>query len=63
MSEEVILAYQLHDVAQALMKVDHGWWGAQMFELYVPAKSSFGVRYHQALRFYADEANGCEYPA
>jgi hypothetical protein len=62
MSEEVILACLLHDVAQALMKVDHGWWGAQMFEPYVPAKTSFGVRYHQALRFYADEANGYEYP-
>jgi hypothetical protein len=62
MTEEVILACLLHDVVQALIKVDHGWWGAQMFEPYVPAKTSFGVRYHQALRFYADEANGYEYP-
>jgi hypothetical protein len=62
MSEEVILACLLHDVVQALIKVDHGWWGAQMFEPYVPEKSTFGVRYHQALRFYADEANGYEYP-
>lgn len=62
MTEEVILACLLHDVVQALIKVDHGWWGAQMFEPYVPAKTAFGVRYHQALRFYADEANGYEYP-
>lgn len=62
MSEEIILGCLLHDVAQALMKVDHGWWGAQMFEPYLPEKSSFGIRYHQALRFYADEANGYEYP-
>ncbi|MSO31162.1 MAG: hypothetical protein EXQ48_09555 [Acidobacteria bacterium] len=62
MSEEIILACLLHDTVQALIKVDHGWWGAQMFEPYVPKKSSFAVRYHQALRFYADEAAGYEYP-
>ena len=60
--EERILACLLHDVVLNLIKVDHGWWGAQMFEPYVPEKSAFGVRYHQALRFYADEANGYEYP-
>jgi hypothetical protein len=62
MTEEILLACLLHDVVQALIKVDHGWWGAQMFEPYVPEKTSFGVRYHQALRFYADEAAGYEYP-
>ena len=62
MTEEVIFACLLHDVVQALIKVDHGWWGAQLFEPYVPEKTSFGVRYHQALRFYADDANGYEYP-
>ena len=62
MTEEVVLACLLHDVVQALIKVDHGWWGAQMFEPYIPEKSTFGIRYHQALRFYADEANGYEYP-
>ena len=30
MSEQVILACLLHDVVQNLIKVDHGWWGAQM---------------------------------
>jgi len=62
MTEEVILACLLHDTVQALIKVDHGWWGAQLFEPYVPAKTTFAIRYHQALRFYADEANGYEYP-
>jgi hypothetical protein len=62
MTEEVIFACLLHDVVQSLIKVDHGWWGAQMFEPYIPEKSTFGIRYHQALRFYADEANGYEYP-
>ncbi len=62
MSEEVILACLLHDVVQALIKTDHGWWGAQLFEPYIPAKSTFAIRYHQALRFYADPAAGYEYP-
>jgi hypothetical protein len=62
MSEEVILACLLHDTVQSLIKVDHGWWGAQLYEQYVPAKTSFAIRYHQALRFYADSANGYEYP-
>jgi len=62
MTDEVILACLLHDTVQALIKVDHGWWGAQLFEPYVPEKTSFGIRYHQALRFYPDEAAGYEYP-
>ena len=62
MTEEVILACLLHDVVQALIKTDHGWWGAQLFEPYVPEKTTFGIRYHQALRFYPDEAAGYAYP-
>jgi hypothetical protein len=62
MTEEVILACLLHDCVQALIKTDHGWWGAQMFEPYIPEKSTFAVRYHQALRFYPDADAGYEYP-
>jgi hypothetical protein len=62
MSEEIVLACLLHDVVQEMIKVDHGWWGAQLFEPYVPARTTFAIRYHQALRFYADEKNGYEYP-
>ena len=62
MSEEIILACLLHDTVQALIKVDHGWWGAQLFEPYIPVKATFAIRYHQALRFYADSAAGYEYP-
>lgn len=62
MTEEVILACLLHDVVHALVKTDHGWWGAQLFEPYVPEKTSFAIRYHQALRFYPDEEAGYEYP-
>jgi hypothetical protein len=60
--EEMILACLIHDTVQNLIKVDHGWWGAQMYEPYVSEKVSWGLRYHQALRFYADPSVGYEYP-
>jgi hypothetical protein len=60
--EEIVLACLLHDVAQTLMKADHGWWGAQLFEPYVPEQVAFAIRYHQALRFYPDPSVGYEYP-
>ena len=62
MSEQIVLACLLHDTVQAMIKVDHGWWGAQLYEPYVPEKVSFAIRYHQALRFYADHEAGYEYP-
>jgi len=62
-SEEVILACLLHDVGNSLIKVDHGYWGAQLIEPYVSEKVAFAVRYHQALRFFPDPAVGYEYPA
>ena len=62
MTEEVILACLLHDVVLNLIKPDHGWWGAQLVEPYVPEKTSFAIRYHQTLRFYPDEEAGYEYP-
>jgi hypothetical protein len=62
LSEEIILACLLHDTVQELIKVDHGWWSAQLYELYVPEKVAFAIRYHQALRFYEDKQYGYEYP-
>jgi len=62
MTEEVILACLLHDVVLNLIKVDHGWWGAQLFEPYIPEKSTFAIKYHQALRFFPDSDAGYEYP-
>jgi len=62
MSEEIILACLLHDTVQALMKPDHGWWGAQLYEPYIPEKSAFAIKYHQTLRFFPDEQAGYEYP-
>jgi hypothetical protein len=62
MSEEVVLACLMHDTVQGLIKVDHGWWGAQIIEPYVDPKVSFAIRHHQTLRFYPDEKFGYEYP-
>jgi hypothetical protein len=60
--EDIVLACLLHDVAQTLMKADHGWWAAQLFEPYVSKKVAFAIRYHQALRFYPDPSVGYDYP-
>ena len=60
--ERTILACLLHDVVLNLIKVDHGWWGAQLIEPYVDERVSWGIRYHAALRFYPDESVGYEYP-
>jgi hypothetical protein len=62
MSDEIILACLLHDTALELLRSDHGYWGAQLYEPYVPEKVSFAIRYHQALRFYPDKETGYEYP-
>ena len=62
MPEEIILACLMHDTVHALVKVDHGWWGAQIIEPYVSEKVTFAVRHHQTLRFYPDDKYGYEYP-
>ena len=54
MREEIVLACLLHDVVNNMMRPDHGWWGAQLVEPYVPEITSFAIRYHQVLRFYPD---------
>ena len=48
--EEVVLACLLHDTSQELMRADHGFWGAQLYEPYVSKRVSFAIRFHQALR-------------
>jgi len=62
MSEDIVLACLLHDTGAELTRTDHGYWGAQMYEPYVPEKVAFAIRYHQALRFYPDESVGYKYP-
>jgi hypothetical protein len=61
--EKIVLACLLHDIAiGGLFHGDHGYWGAQLIEPYVDEEVSWAVRYHQAVRFYADEAVGYQYP-
>ncbi len=62
LAEDTVLACLLHDVAQVLMKADHGWWAAQLFGPYVSEEVTFAIRYHQALRFYPDPSVSYEYP-
>jgi hypothetical protein len=62
MPEDIVLACLLHDTIHSLVKVDHGWWGAQIVEPYVSEKTTFAIRHHQTLRFYPDEKYGYEYP-
>jgi hypothetical protein len=62
MSEQTVLACLLHDVVQNLIRVDHGWWGAQMIRPYVDEKIAWAIQYHQALRFFPDPSVGYEYP-
>lgn len=60
--EEIILACVLHDTSQELIRTHHAEWGAQMYAPYVSPRIAFAIRYHQALRFYADPEAGYEYP-
>jgi hypothetical protein len=63
LDEKVVLACLLHDIANgALIRADHGYWGAQLIEPYVSEEISWAVRYHQALRFFPDESVGYGYP-
>lgn len=60
--ERTVMACLLHDTVQGLIKADHGWWGAQLYEPYVDERISWGIRYHGALRFYPDDSVGYVYP-
>ena len=61
--EKIVLACLLHDIAiSGFIRGDHGYWGAQLVEPYVDPEVSWGIRYHQALRFFADESVGYKYP-
>jgi hypothetical protein len=62
-SEKIVLACLLHDISVAgFIRGDHGYWSAQLVEPYVDEEVSWAIRYHQALRFYADESVGYAYP-
>jgi hypothetical protein len=42
--------------------MDHGYWGSQLLAPYVDEEVTWAIKYHQALRFYADEEVGYSYP-
>ena len=60
--ERTVMACLLHDVVLNLIRADHGYWGAQLFEPYVDERISWGIKYHAPLRFYPDDSVGYEYP-
>ena len=60
--EELVLACLIHDLSLNVMRTEHGFWGAQMFEPYVSEKVTFAVRHHATLRFFPDKEAGYEYP-
>lgn len=61
--ERTVLACLLHDIGAAgLVRSDHGYWGAQLIEPYVEEEISWAIRYHQSLRYFADEERGYSYP-
>jgi hypothetical protein len=61
--ETVVLACLLHDISVGgLLRVDHGYWGAQLIRPYVSEDVAWAVEHHQALRFFADPEVGYEYP-
>lgn len=61
--EKVVIACLLHDIANgALIRADHGYWGAQLIAPYVDPEVAWAVQYHQALRYFPDESVGYAYP-
>ena len=61
--ETVVMACLLHDISNGcLIRVDHGYWGAQIIAPYVSEEVAWAVQKHQALRYFADEAAGYRYP-
>jgi len=62
-AEKIVLACLLHDIAMgALMRTDHGYWGAQLIAPYVDEEVAWAVKHHQALRFFSDPSVNYEYP-
>jgi hypothetical protein len=62
MDEDIVFACLVHDLSLSLMRAEHGFWSAQMFEPYVSEKVTFAIRHHATLRFFPDKDAGYEYP-
>ncbi len=61
--EKIVMACLLHDISNgALLRTDHGYWSAQLVAPYVSEEVAWAIRYHQALRYFADESVGFKYP-
>jgi hypothetical protein len=61
--EKIVMACLLHDISNGcLIRVDHGYWSAALVAPYVSEEIAWAVQKHQALRYFADEANGYQYP-
>ncbi|MBL0923327.1 MAG: hypothetical protein IBJ12_02535 [Sphingomonadaceae bacterium] len=61
--DKVVIACLLHDFANGgLIRSDHGYWGAQMMRPYVDEEIAWAIEKHQALRYFADEQAGYDYP-
>jgi hypothetical protein len=46
-----------------LIRADHGYWAAALIEPYVHPEVTWAVRYHQALRYFAEPDYNYDYPA
>ena len=63
LKDEVVMACLLHDISNGcLIRPDHGYWGAQLIAPYVSEEIAWAVKYHQCLRYFADEENNYPYP-
>lgn len=61
--EKIVLACLLHDIGVGgLYRSDHGYWGSQLVAPYVDEEITWAIKYHQSLRFFADEDVGYSYP-
>ncbi len=62
-NEKIVIACLLHDISNgALLRTDHGYWSEQLVAPYVTEEVAWAIRYHQALRYFADESVGFNYP-
>jgi len=62
-NDTVVLACLLHDISNGcFVRPDHGYWGAQLVAPYVSDEVAWAVKYHQPLRYFADEPAGYIYP-
>ena len=62
LDEDLVFACLIHDLVLNVMRTEHGFWAAQMFEPYVSEKVTFAIRHHATLRFFPDKDAGYEYP-